>query len=105
IGNGTLTVQTLEAFGTEYPGTASYLQTGGTNHVVGTSSLPAGFLLGREVFGSAAATMTAGTLLVDYEEYVGWYGQGTFNQSGGSNQALYFTTGFQPGSFGTASLS
>jgi hypothetical protein len=83
----------------------TYSQTGGTNHVVGIGPLPSGLIFGYSNGASGAGSLSAGTLSVDYQEYIGFFGRGTFSQSGGSNSATYLTMGWQPSGNGTVTLS
>jgi hypothetical protein len=83
--NGSLWAGQIEYIG--YQGTGAFTQSGGTNSV-GTN-----LYLGRLAGGSGAYTLSGdGSLYVgangaDYNEYIGYSGNGAFTQSGGTNLA------------------
>jgi hypothetical protein len=106
LGGGTLNVNAGNMVIGYAPGaTGTYIQTGGTSHIVGTGPLPSGLIFGYSNGASGSGSLSAGTLTVNYQEYIGYFGRGTFNQSGGTNSVLYLTMGWQPGSSGTITLS
>src|SRR5205823_8902057 len=70
------------------------------------SGIPAGIFFGFTNGASGNGSMSGGVLNVTYQEYVGYFGNGTFNQSGGSNNpSSYLTLGWQPSGKGTMTLS
>jgi hypothetical protein len=106
LGGGTLNVNAGNMIVGYAPGaTGTYTQTGGTNHIVGTGPLPSGLIFGYSNGAFGAGSLAAGTLTVNYQEYIGYFGRGTFNQSGGTNSMTYLTMGWQPGGSGTVTLS
>jgi hypothetical protein len=100
--NQSLNVDFNEFVGSIGTGTLSI--TGGANHITGSPSIPAGLLMGFQAGASGSASLSGGSLSVDYEEYVGYDGTATFAQSGGTNSARYLTLGFNNGA-GTYTLS
>jgi hypothetical protein len=108
VGQYNLSGGTLSVIGNTYVGsngTGIFTQNGGT-HVI-WDSYPNGVFLGYTNTASGIYNLTAGALtLPNAEMYVGYYGKGIYDQSGGSASARYFTTGYYaPGGSGTANLS
>jgi hypothetical protein len=98
----------LSLLGEEYVGRSgigTFTQTGGTHTLAGpygTSDLHVGFAAG-----SAGSFILGGGTLVatNSGEFIGNGGNGTYQQTGGSNAALNMALGFSAGGAGTASLS
>jgi hypothetical protein len=92
-GNGVLNTGFEEFVG--YSGNGTFLQSGGTNT---TLYLTTGYNASGNGFGtnvgSGTYTQTGGALNVTGGEYVGWYGNGIVNQSGGTNTANNLYLGF-----------
>jgi hypothetical protein len=83
LSNGTLQVYGDEIVGVN--GQAAFLQTGGVHQIKLQSGLDA-LRLGSGAVGSGIYSLVNGSLTIDGgNEYVGYYGIGTFNQSGGSH--------------------
>ena len=64
--------------------TWTYIQNGGTANITTTGPVCFALSVG-DTTGSGTVQMTAGSLSVNSYEYIGVYGTGTFNQSGGTN--------------------
>lgn len=83
--------------------TGTFAHSGGTHTISGTSGLTLGFLSGgKGIYGmsNTAALNVAGP------EYIGYLGQGTFNQTGGSHAAAAAVIlGVNPDSIGAYTLS
>jgi hypothetical protein len=94
-GNAVLNVGFEEYVG--FTGLGTITQTGGSNTVpyltLGYNASGDGF--GTNV-GSGTVSLSAGTLNVTTNEVVGWYGNGVFNQTGGSHTAGNLFLGFNP---------
>src|SRR5207245_11396760 len=87
-----------------YHAFSSYVPTGGTNNVNG-NAVPSGIFFGYNGSARGEGSLSAGTLHANYQQYVGYFGTGTFTQTGGSNSAEYVTMGWQPTGNGTYTLS
>jgi hypothetical protein len=84
MSGGSLTIDTSDVIG-EY-GTATFSQTGGTQ----TFNSQAGLAIG--LFANASGSYLLGstaTLAVTGNEYIGGFGIGVFNQTGGTNSVAY----------------
>jgi hypothetical protein len=85
----------------------AYIQNDGTATITQSGEECLRIFLGAE--DSGTVEMTAGSLTVSYDSYVGYTGTGTFTQTGGinkissSNWSLYL--GYIPGSSGTYNLN
>jgi T5SS/PEP-CTERM-associated repeat protein len=88
-----------------YAGRGTFTQTGGASHVQGGQGVPSGLVFGFSNGARGDGLLLGGTLTVDFQEYVGFDGVGTFTQSGGSNSAAYIALGFDPTGNGTVTLS
>jgi autotransporter-associated beta strand protein len=100
-----------------YSGSGSFLQTGGTSTVYPYTNFPGGVYLGYNAGSSGNYSLSGSGQLVCWGsnygayEYVGFYGTGSFSQSGGLNtighdndsEGLYL--GYQASSSGTYNLS
>jgi hypothetical protein len=67
--------------------------------------VPSGLVFGFSNGARGDGLLSAGTLTVDFQEYVGYDGVGTLTQSGGSNSAAYVALGYDPTGKGTVTLS
>lgn len=87
-----------------YDGTGSFIQNGGT-HRVGSGVLYTDLTLGYQSSGIGSYSLINGSLAAR-DEYLGYYGNGSFNQSGGTNtvNGVLFL-GYGAGSSGTYNLS
>ncbi len=92
-----------------YGGTGTFNQSGGS-HTIGTTTSPSNLYLGYNSGSTGTYNLsgdpTTSTLTVNGNEYIGYNGTGTFNQSGGSHTVggdLYL--GYSAGSTGTYNLS
>ena len=91
LGNGTLNVSSSEYIG----GNGSFAQSGGVNSI--TSPYTNGLYLGFNAGGNGTYTLNGGSLSLPASEiYVGYYGNGVYNQTGGTATATYFTTSVTP---------
>lgn len=83
--------------------TGTFAHSGGTHTISGASGLMLGFLsAGKGIYGMSNTAV----LSVAGPEYIGYLGQGTFNQTGGSHAAASAVIlGDQPDSIGTYNLS
>jgi hypothetical protein len=88
-----------------YAGRGTFTQAGGSSHIEGGQGVPSGLVFGYSNGARGDGLLLAGTLTVDFQEYVGFDGVGTFTQSGGSNSAAYVALGFDPTGKGTVTLS
>ena len=109
--------QTSELYvtGPEYigdAGTGSFFQSGGWHFLGGSrylgysvSIIPSGSLT-TTVYGRGTYTMSAGTCITAYDDYIGYSGTGTFTQSGGDKEVMgNLYLGYKAGSSGTYTLS
>jgi len=99
----TLAVNALECYGSNGAGT--YIQNGGTPHPL--QHLPHRRVLPRlQRRRHRTATLNAGTLTMPVNQlYVGYSGNGSFTQTGGTNNPYYLTMGYLPGSMGIYNLT
>jgi fibronectin-binding autotransporter adhesin len=106
-GTGSVTTPEIDV---AYKGTGNFNQSGGTVTITGNNSA---LYVGNDSGSNGAYTLSGtGTLNVSTgtgnnanEEYVGNYGTGQFNQSGGTNSAAFVTVGYYSGASGTYALS
>jgi hypothetical protein len=91
-GTGLLSVSNSAIIGNA--GIGNFVQTGGTFNVgIGTNGTP-GLFLGHDAPGVGTFNLTGGTINnIAGGTYVGYWGQGTFNQSGGVNNAGFLNVG------------
>lgn len=92
-------------------GTGTFNQTGGSNSMTGAFGLWLGYGTGSSGTYNLSGDPTLSTLTVNGNEYIGYSGTGTFNQTGGSNTIGTTTSpgnlylGYSAGSSGTYNLS
>ena len=86
-----------------YSATGSFTQSGGTNNV---STFNSAFQLGAQPGSCGTYDLSGSGQLLAYYEYVGYYGTGTFTQSGGDNSLGYkLVLGYNASSSGWYGLS
>ncbi|MGA9041696.1 MAG: hypothetical protein WB421_14285, partial [Terriglobales bacterium] len=104
MSGGSLTAANVLYLGNLGPGT--FTQTGGTANVTFTLSLGNGT---TTTSGTGLYNLTAGSLGVGTNEYIGYTSAGTLSQSGGTNNLVgsisYLTLGTNTGSSGVYALS
>jgi hypothetical protein len=90
----------------------AYIQNGGTATITQTGEGCSTLYLGTSGTGhSGTVEMIGGVLYVDYFEYIGYSGTGTFTQTGGTNTIAFSSSsaglylGYNSGSNGTYNLS
>ena len=76
-------MQTDEYIG--YSGTGAFTQTGGTHVVTGAQRDSFGLVLGHNEGSSGTYELSGGSLHVEYDEFIGYYGSGAFTQTGGTH--------------------
>ncbi|HEX3601560.1 MAG TPA: hypothetical protein VHU84_15520 [Lacipirellulaceae bacterium] len=102
MSGGTFTAAQNEFVG--YSGTGVFNQSGGTNTIVSTSAF---FEVGDNMGATGTYNLSgSGTLTSNSSEYVGYFGAGNFNQTGGTNTTTQnLTLGVVAGSTGSYSIS
>ena len=88
-------------------GTASFMQSGGTNSIASNGSYYgyASLYLGYNAGSSGTYSLSGNGLLSAGSAYVGYSGIGSFTQSGGTNSMSAIFLGYNNGSNGTYNLS
>ena len=82
-------------------GAGNFIQTGGSHNTVH-------LYLGKEAGGSGSYDLSENGTLITGEQFIGYYGSGAFNQSGGTNTVLGWDTlflGYNAGASGTYTQS
>ena len=100
--NGSLTASQFEFVG--YAGTGTFVQTGGTNNVIDSGYLMLGYTSG---YSGTYSLSSSGLLSINGLFEAGYYGMGSFLQSGGTVSVANGTSylAFYQGSGGTYGLS
>ena len=99
LNSGLLSSTAVEFVGYSGSGAGTFTQTGGTNY--SASDLNLGYLSGSS---SGTYNLSGGSLHVSSNDRVGFYGQATFNQTGGTHYGGYLMVGTRGGSTGTYNL-